>query len=266
MVNIEPRLPKGVNSVAVKTAVQRQPRGTKVGGRFAPEVTSEAEVELLEESVPLSDGSKALEERSKKTRDAVTEPVVVPEPAVEPPRTTNAPIKLGGAEEYEESWQYPPAPTRDVEVMAHFWSTVLIPDGGLANLENADRDRDFFTYEDEFRKWQNAGPAWTARRRKKYPDEWAKHSAESLARKAIVNQVQFSQGLIPRSELRSVARLGAFWEQASELDDETRAKAASMRFVTSSGEVVSALDVVIKYRLHEISDAFFNRVRYSKPD
>ena len=76
----------------------------------------------------------------------------------------------------------------------------------------------------------------------------------------------FGLGLIPRSELRSVARLGAFWEQASELDDETRAKAASMRFVTSSGEVVSALDVVIKYRLHEISDAFFNRVRYSKPE
>jgi len=32
------------------------------------------------------------------------------------------------------------------------------------------------------------------------------------------------------------------------------------------GEVASALDVVIKNRLHEISDAFFNRVRYSRPD
>jgi hypothetical protein len=39
-----------------------------------------------------------------------------------------------------------------------------------------------------------------------------------------------------------------------------------MRFVTSSGELVSARDVVIKYGLHEISGAFFNRVRCGKQD
>jgi hypothetical protein len=273
MVNIEPKQPRGLKTVAVKTAVQRQPRGVKEGGRFAPEVTCEATVDLVEgdevESVPLSDGSKAFEERNKRSSEKAAEPVtehVSAPPLIDESHTTNEPIKLGGAIEYEESWTYPPAPTRDVEKMAHFWSTVLIPDGGLMNLENADRDRDFFTYEDEFRKWQNAGPAWTARRRKKYPDEWAKSSAESLARKAMVDKVRFSQGLIPRSELRDVARLGAFWEQASELDDESRAEAAATEFVTSSGEVLKPLDVVQKYRLWEISGAFFNRVRYSRPD
>jgi hypothetical protein len=82
----------------------------------------------------------------------------------------------------------------------------------------------------------------------------------------MVDKVRFSQGLIPRSELRDVARLGAFWEQASELDDESRAEAAATEFVTSSGEVLKPLDVVQKYRLWEISGAFFNRVRYSRPD
>jgi hypothetical protein len=266
MVNIEPKLiPKGTQAAATKTAVQRQPRGTKVGGRFAPEVTSEAEVELLEESVPLSDGSKAFEERSKKTRDAVTEPVVAPEPVVEAPRTTSDPIKLGGAVEYEESWQYPPAPSRDIEKMAAYWSNVLIPDGALQNIENADRDRDFFAYEEEYANWVNAKPTPTTHYRKKHPEEYAKFAEESQARKAVVDKVQFHQGLIPRTELRDVARLGAFWIQASAVDDETRAKAASTEFVTSTGEVVSALDIVQKYRLREIEGAFFNRVRYSRP-
>jgi hypothetical protein len=49
-------------------------------------------------------------------------------------------------------------------------------------------------------------------------------------------------------------------------DDETRAKAAGQRFVTPSGEVVSALGAVQKFRLHEIEDAFFNRARYSRPE
>jgi hypothetical protein len=80
------------------------------------------------------------------------------------------------------------------------------------------------------------------------------------------SSVQFSLGLISRTSLRQVARLGAFWEQASELGDDPRAKAYSTKFLLGTGDVTTAGDVVQKYRLWEISDAFFNRVRYSRSD
>ena len=301
MVTIDPkRPPKGIQPNIVKTTQHRQPRGTKDGGRFAPAgVSSESEVELVEDQVGYQpDGSKAFEDRNRKSAEKATEPS--PEPAgesvsleadavafekefgvraiepdpwvkrspdVEEPKPGPNPIKLGGAVEYAEgSWQYPPPPTYNIEKMARYWSDVLIPDSALQNLENADRDRDFFAYEEEYRKWLSANPSPSKRQRRKNPELFVARDIEVRARKAIVDQVQFRLGLIPRSELRDVARLGAFWEQARDLSDEPRAKAARVDFKTSSGEVVSALDVVVKYRLAEISDAFFNRVRYSRPD
>ena len=297
MVTIDPkRPPKGIHPAVVKTTQQRQPRGTKDGGRFAPGgVSSESEVELVEDQVGYEpDGSKAFEERSRKSTEKAVEPSdgsvplesdaaafekefgaratepdpwVKREPDVPVPPPRPAPTKLGGAVEYAEgSWQYPPPPTRDIEKMAAYWSNVLIPDNALQNLENADRSRDFFLYEEELKKWDDAQPTPTTRYRKKHPDEYAKYVEESRARKAIVERVQFRLGLIPRTELRDVARLGAFWEQARGLGEESQARAASFRFVTGTEEVVSALDVVQKYRLWEISDAFFNQVRYSRPD
>ncbi len=298
MVTIDPkRPPKGMTQ-------QRQPRGTKEGGRFAPGgVSSESEVELVEDQVGYQpDGSKAFEERSRKSTDKATEPSpestveissesvslesdavafekefgvratepdpwVKRSPDVEEPKPGPAPIKLGGAVEYAEgSWQYPPPPTRDIEKMAAYWSNVLIPDNALQNLENADRSRDFFLYEDEWRNWLNSNPSPSKRQRRKNPELFMARDVEVRARKAIVERVQFRLGLIPRTELRDVARLGAFWQQARGLGEESQARAASFRFVTGTGEVVSALDVVQKYRLWEISDAFFNQVRYSRPD
>ena len=271
MVNLEPRLPKGVNPTMAKTAVPRQPRGNKDGGKFAPGRLSESEVELVEEAVPLSDGSKAFEERSKRASEKAAETVAehVSAPTViDEPRMTNAPIKLGGAVEYEDgSWNFPPPPTDDIEKMAAYWSNVLIPDSALQNLENGDcTGRDLFTYDEEHRKWINSGQPLSKRLQRKDPEQYAEIEAELKTRVETLRKVQFGLGLIPRSELRDVARLGAFWEQASELDDESRAEAAATEFVTSSGEVLKPLDVVQKYRLWEISGAFFNRVRYSRPD
>ena len=301
MVTIDPkRPPKGIQPDVVKTTQQRQPRGTKDGGRFAPGgVSSESKVELVEDQVGYEpDGSKAFEERSRKSVEKAAEPSpesagepvslesdaaafekefgaratepdpwVKREPDVEEPKPGPAPIKLGGAVEYEDSWQYPPAPTLDTAKMAAYWSNVLIPDNALQNIENADRSRDFFAYEEEFGKWRlSHSRHWARGYRKKDPDGYAALMTEYDARKAIVERVQFRLGLIPRTELRDVARLGAFWQQARGLGEESQARAASFRFVTGTGEVVSALDVVQKYRLWEISDAFFNQVRYSRPD
>jgi hypothetical protein len=298
MVTIDPkRPPKGIHPAVVKTTQQRQPRGTKDGGRFAPGgVSSESEVELVEDQVGYEpDGSKAFEERSRKSTEKAVEPsdgsvplesdaaafekefgvrATEPDPWVKrtddvpsPASASPSPIKLGGAVEYAEgSWQYPPPPTLNTAKMAAYWSNVLIPDNALQNLENADRDRDFFAYEEEYRKWVSTKPSPTTRYRKKHPEGYAEFLKESLARKAIVDRVQFHLGLIPRHELRDVARLAAFWEQASGLGEESVARAAATEFVTSSGQILKPLDVVQKYRTWEISGALYNRVRYSRPD
>lgn len=305
MVTIGPkRPPKGIQPAAGKTTQPRQPRGTKDGGRFASGgVSSESEVELVEGQVGYEpDGSKAFEERSRKSREKETEPPSestvdrsggsVPlesdaaafeeefgvratepdpwlkrEPDVEEPKPGPAPIKLGGAVEYAEgSWQYPPPPTLDTAKMAAYWSNVLILDNALQNLENADRDRDFFAYEEEWQNWLRSNPSPSQRQRRKNPEQYVARDAESQARKAIVERVRCRIGLIPRHELRDVARLAAFWEQASGLGEEAESRAAATKFVTSSGQIVKPLDVVVKYRTWEISDAFFNRVRYSRPD
>ena len=303
MVTIDPkRPPKGIQPAAVKPPMQRQPRGTKDGGRFAPGgVSSESEVELVEDQVGYQpDGSSAFEERSRKSAEKATEPssesagelpsesvslesdavafekdfgvrATAPDPRVkrapDVPPPWQKPIRLGGAVEYAEgSWQYPPPPTLNTAKMSEYWSNVLIPDNALQNLENADRDRDFFLYEDEFNKWSGTQPSPTTRYRRKHPDEYAKYVEESRARKAIVERVQFHIGLIPRHELRDVARLAAFWEQARGLGEESVSRAAATEFVASSGEIVKPLDVVQKYRTWEISNALFNQVRYSRPD
>ena len=279
---------------------RRHPKGDGDGGKFAPKPSMESTVDLGEDQVGYEpDGSKAFEERNKKpskvteqstestvesssesvpleldvvafekefgVRATAPDPRVKRAPDVPPPG--QKPIKLGGAVEYAEgSWQYPPPPTLNTAKMAAYWSNVLIPDNALQNLENADRDRDFLLYEKEFDEWRSSQPSPTPRYRKKHPDEYAVYSTEYDVRQAIVERVQFHIGLIPRHELRDVARLCAFWEQARGLGEESVSRAAATEFVASSGEIVKPLDVVQKYRTWEISDALFNRVRYSRPD
>lgn len=57
-------------------------------------------------------------------------------------------------------------------------------------------------------------------------------------------------------------RVGAFWFQAMQLSDEDRRRAARIKFVTSTGEIMYGPDTVLKYELGEIQMAFFDRVRY----
>lgn len=275
------RKPMGLVARDPKRAFARQPRGTKEGGQFAGRrrIVSESQVELAEgETVSEGwspDGSAAFEERMRRHEDERTN--VTPPPAKTVPDDTHdlesassgvSAIRMGGAVEYAEgSWSFPPAPTTDIETMATYWGSCLIPDGALVNVEAADRwGRDVAVAEDEFRKWRVEQPTITRRFKRNHPDEAVALSAEHVRRNAELDKVRYHMGLIPRSELRDVVRLGAFWEQASDLDDDARAEAASVKFVTSTGEEVSALDTYRKYRLWEISAAFFNRVKYERFD
>ncbi len=49
-------------------------------------------------------------------------------------------------------------------------------------------------------------------------------------------------------------------------DDELRAAAYSTKFEMGDGGIVTAGEIVGRYKLIEIHDAFFNRKRYSRPD
>lgn len=273
------RKPMGLVARDPKRAFARQPRGTKEGGQFAGRrrIVSESQVELAEgETVSEGwspDGSTAFEERMRRHEDerknaAPAESDIESEAMGSDPRSDSV-IRMGGAVEYAEgSWSFPPAPTSDIRTMATYWSTCLIPDSALANVEAADRwGRDVAVAEDEFRKWRVEQPTITRRFKRNHPDEAVALSAEYVRRNAELDKVRYHAGLIPRTELRDVVRLGAFWEQASDLDDDdARAEAASVKFVTSTGEEVSALDTYRKYRLWEISGAFFNRVKYERFD
>jgi hypothetical protein len=271
MVNFEPKQPRGIKSVNAKAALQRQPRGIKEGGRFAPGgVTSETTVDLVEgdEVGYVPDGSKAFEERSQKAREDLIDPVT--EFQADAPEQKNpkvAPIKLGGSVEYDSgSWQYPPAP-RSVEQLVGFWSDCLISDAAIANVENADcTGRDFFEYEKELERWDDSQPTPTTRYRKKHPEEHALYVNELRERKAIVDKVQFGVGLIPRSELRDVVRIGAAWFQSIEAGESVRDDMYRTKFLLGTGEVVTTKQVLDRYRLNDIYDAFFSRVRYSRPD
>ncbi len=267
-----------------KRTFSRRPRGTKEGGQFAGRsgIASETQVDLAEGELVSEwspDGSAAFEERMRRReeeRTKVTPPSdsaaakSVPDDTydLESASSGVSAIRMGGAVEYAEgSWSFPPAPTTDIETMATYWGSCLIPDGALVNVEAADRwGRDVAVAEKEFDDWSRTKPGITKRFRKKNPEEAEALSAEYVQRNADLDKVRYHMGLIPRSELRDVVRLGAFWEQASGLDDESRGIAASRKFITSTGEEVSALDTYRKYRLWEISGAFFNRVRYERFD
>ena len=73
--------------------------------------------------------------------------------------------------------------------------------------------------------------------------------------------------MLPRTEIREVTRIGAYCFQVADLgDDELRAAAYSTKFEMGNGEIVTAGEIVGRYKLIEIYDAFFNRKRYSRPD
>jgi hypothetical protein len=61
-------------------------------------------------------------------------------------------------------------------------------------------------------------------------------------------------------------RIGAAWLQSIEAGESVRDEMYRTEFVLGTGEVVTTKQVLDRYRLHEIYDAFFNRVRYSRPD
>lgn len=267
-----------------KRTFSRRPRGTKEGGQFAGRsgIASETQVDLAEGELVSEwspDGSAAFEERMRRREEERTKAAPSSDSSaaksvhddvddLESASGGVSAIRMGGAVEYAEgSWSFPPAPTTDIETMATYWGSCLIPDGALVNVEAADRwGRDVVVAEDEFRKWRAVQPTLTRRFKKNHPEEAAALSAEHLRRNADLDKVRYHTGLIPRSELRDVVRLGAFWLQASDLDDESRTIAASRKFITSTGEEVSALDTYRMYRLWEISGAFFNRVRYERFD
>ena len=65
-----------------------------------------------------------------------------------------------------------------------------------------------------------------------------------------------------RPAARDVMRVAAFWFQARKSSDEDQSRSARIKFVTSAGEILKPLDVVLDCRLHEIDMAFFDRVKY----
>ncbi len=268
MVNIDPKQPKGASPRKPMSFVRREPRGTKIGGRFADLVSSETTVELGGDEVAgyQPDGSAAFEERMRRSQENATEAVTeIVEPASSP-RSEDEPVVLSGAVEYAESWQYPPVP-KDIGSLVSYWSDVALPDSCLANIENADKTgRDFFEADEELKKWDREQPAPTTRYRKKHPVEYAAYVEEYNRRRAKVDAIKFNAGLIPRSELRDVARIGHLWFQSIDAGETMRDQAWVTKFRLGTGEVVTTKDIVQRYRLNDIYDAFFNRRRYQRLD
>ena len=101
---------------------------------------------------------------------------------------------------------------------------------------------------------------------RKDPEKYARLRAEGDERRAMLEKLQLQQGLIPRIELRDVVRIGSLWFQAIDAGEEIRDQAWSTKFLLGTCEVASAGEIVTRYKLNDIYDAFFNRKRYSRPD
>ena len=271
------KTPKGIQALVSEKQFRRNPRGSRIGGRFAKVVFSEPNIDLDEgEDAELAyqpDGSKAFEERSRRAAEAkavqVSETPSAPieDVAAAPARIEVEPIVLGGASQFDSgSWQYP-LNSSNVDELAHFFATVEISDAAVANLENADRTgRDIIAAEAEYERWAATQPSITRRFEKKHPEEAAALSAEHVRRNGRLSKIRFEQGLIPRAELRDVARLGGLILSVDGLDMDARVKARRMKFRMGSGEIVEAGDIWTKYELREIDGAFFNRVKYQRAD
>lgn len=191
---------------------RRHPKGDGDGGKFAPEVGSESTVELVGDQVDYQpDGSKAFEERSRKSIGKATEPssesavelsdesvslesdaaafekefgvrATEPDPWVKrspdvpgPVSASPAPIKLGGVEESQlGTWNYPPNVSISTDEMAHFWATVKLHDSTISAIELADRwgrDLNAAHQHDEERKKQLIHPYGWSSRRKRKDPE-----------------------------------------------------------------------------------------------
>lgn len=278
-----------------KPNLPRQPRGTRAGGRFAQrkEVISEPSVDLGAELAEL-DGSKVAEELARKREEAITA-AAKKVSNVETPRDEAAilegmeaslrgnlsddhffesdasrfapeqkpAIQLGGRLEMAGgSWQYPPSYS-DVEQIVDHWARCILHDSALANVQNADRyGRDLTVYEAELEQWKRSQPTLTSRFIRKHPEETAAVQAEWKARKQYIDRIRYGIGLIELENLRDVTRLHAIWLQTFKMSSQVQTEVALREFVMTSGEVTTILDVEKKYRLSEISSAWFNREKF----
>jgi hypothetical protein len=176
-------------------------------------------------------------------------------------------IQLGGKISFSDTWNFPPSSRVGVEVLADFFARVEIFDGAVSNIENADRwGRDITRYEQEYKTWFDSARAITKRFQRNNPEEAEQLSSEYKARIEFLNQVRHGAGLIPTSEYRDVARLYGFFLQTRGLPEDEAQQAATREFIDSGGSVVTPLDVTMKYRLWEISGAWFGRQKYPRYD
>jgi hypothetical protein len=63
------------------------------------------------------------------------------------------------------------------------------------------------------------------------------------------------------SDLRDTVRIGAYWSQIGEQDEALGGEPGKIIFEMSDGERVTAPEIWERYRLWEIEDAWFGRVR-----
>jgi hypothetical protein len=151
--------------------------------------------------------------------------------------------------------------------MAQFWAVADIPDEALANIETADRwGRDYEKWLKWFKDWQSGQPLITRRwRRHHTPEEYEAETSKHRTRHALTERVFNRVGFVSRSDMRSVARIGAFYFQAKSHCASTLADARDVYFLLPDGEPVSTGDYVDRHYLEEIEPAFFNRVIYHAP-
>jgi hypothetical protein len=291
--------PEPLGATPPERGIVRHPRGTPAGGRFAEKrIISEPDVDLEEAELAELDGSKAAEEMAKKRDEAIAarvgesaQPVDRVDPdalaiealeaslrdsisddhffdegsALHNPSQKPA-VHLGGRLEMASgSWQYPPSYT-DVEQIVDHWARCILHDSSLAAVEMADKYGriDYFPkYEAEFVAWQKDNPSMSARFRRKNPEVAEARGAEYREWNAYLDRIRYGIGLIPKPEIRDVTRLHAIWLQTMNLPTKDRLEVPLREFVMTSGEVTTILDVEKKYRLSEISPAWFNKVQYS---
>lgn len=272
----------------------RRPRGSGAGGQFADRVFSEPEIVLGSDDVGELDGSKGQEEMARRRDEALkireqeeeqkrlaSEQTVLADleksfssgsDALEGPKigsTVNdipSPIQLGGNVKFDEGTIEFPFLSNDLRAMANFFAHVEIPDHHLRNIENADCwGRDVERYQAEFDEWWRTMPTVSRRWLKKNGQAaYEAMLAERDARRAYVDQIRFGEGLVPRHELRDVARMSGFWVQARKLDETSRSRAAQMEFVTSDGRVLNGFSTYMHYRMFEIEDALFGQRKYPR--
>lgn len=194
------------------------------------------------------------------------------------------PIVLGREEtDIEGSWRYPPWALRDVEKMCKFWASTPIPDEALANIQAADRwGRDVKRWEGDLNRWMTENHYPGRLFRKVAPgSEEERWLAEHGARKKDIEKVRNCVGFLYSGDLRSVARIGAYYLQmkrAFDISTWTKTpspdvvdglnrfwnEASRAVFLLDTGEPVEAEAYVKRFHLEEIELAYFNRYIYPR--